>query len=236
MKFIIYTSALIGLFIIITLAYYFYFINLQDIARSALALVGTFFGATFAFRLNQSKESFQLHLKRRESLNRAIFILIRQYNAVHHLKNEFSAFSKPIEKAFKLRAVTPPPYQDLYHNFENIEFILESKNPHIIFDLSIEQERFHQIMAAINFRNEFFIKEVMPAAANADLDGKLLSARELQEKLGDRIYYGAIQGVEEAEKILILGNESLPKMLKSLRDFAKEQYPKHSFINYEIPA
>lgn len=40
-----------------------------------------------------------------------------------------------------------------------IFIIAISKNPNIIFELSIEQERFHQTMEAIKIRNEFHVNE-----------------------------------------------------------------------------
>jgi hypothetical protein len=222
MKLTIYIVASLALILIIFFAYILNFIDIKDIATSSLALVGTFLGATFAFRLNESKEYISLHAKHRESLNRAIFILIRQFNAVHQLKLEIEKYSGTYQKAFNMQALTPPPYKDLYHNFETLEFILESSEPSLIFELTTDQERFHQTIAALNFRNEFFIKEVMPAVANADLNGRTLSPGEVKSILGDRLYYGAIQGVEGAENMLVLSCESLPKMHKAVLNFAKQ--------------
>ncbi|WP_331352662.1 hypothetical protein [Cellvibrio sp. UBA7671] len=82
----------------------------------------------------------------------------------------------------------------------------------------------------------FFIKEVMPAIATADLNGKTLSPEAVQGILGDRIYYGAIQGIEGAETMITLSNQSLPLMLKAIIEFAKVKYPKYKFLKYEMPA
>lgn len=236
MRLSIYILASIALILSIYFSYTFNIIEMKDISVSALALIGTFFGATFAFRLTERKEYLQLHQNRRECLNKAIFILIRQLNAVHQLKLEIDLYSGIYKKAFNMQAVVPPPYQDLYHDFEGLSFILESENPGLIFELTTEQERFHQTMSSLSFRNDFFIKEVMPAVAIADLNGKTLSPEQVQGILGDRIYYGAIQGIEGAEKMLTLSNESLPLMLKAIIEFAKQEYPKYKFLKYEIPA
>ncbi|WP_331352663.1 hypothetical protein [Cellvibrio sp. UBA7671] len=156
MRLSIYILASIALILCVYFSYTSNIIEMKDIAASALALVGTFFGATFAFRLTERKEYLQLHQNRRESLNKAIFILIRQLNAVHQLNLEIEKHSGIYKKAFNMQALVSPPYQDLYHDFEGLSFILESDNPSLIFELTTQQECFHQTMSSLSFRNEFF--------------------------------------------------------------------------------
>jgi positive regulator of sigma E activity len=67
--------------IVATIAYNGH-IEQNDIAISLLALLGTFLGATFAFRLNEHKEQQKIAEPKKVALNRALFVLSRQYNAV----------------------------------------------------------------------------------------------------------------------------------------------------------
>lgn len=236
MKLVIYGLATLTLILLILFAYYFNFIDMKDIATSALALVGTFLGATFAFRLNEVKEYESIHSKRRESLNRAIFILIRQFNAIQQLNLEFQKYPNENNRAFNMPAITPPPYEDLVHNFENLEFILESSEHNLIFELTIEQECFHQTISSLKNRNNFFINEVMPAIAKADINRKSVSPAEIKGILGERIFYGAIQGAKDTAELLEKNNASLPKIIESIVNFSKNSYPKHEFINMQKAA
>ncbi len=231
----IYATTFLAVIFIIGMSLYFGFINQSNIATTALSLFGTFFGATFAFRLNQYKENIQLESKHREAINRALFILIRQYNAVLEVNKDFRNYGTVIEKAFNMPAFKPPPYSDLTHNFNDLEFLLSSKNPNIIFDLSIEQERFYQTMESIKIRNEFHVNEFQILAEKNKLHEKSLTVAEMEALLGVRVFNASLQSVMQAEENVLEFIESCPKMLTSLTVLAKEIYPKHKFICIEMP-
>jgi hypothetical protein len=232
----IYATIFLAVIFIIATSLYFGFIDQSNIAATALSLFGTFFGATFAFRLNQYKESIQLESKHREAINRALFILIRQYNAVLEISKDFRNYSTTIEKAFNMPAFKPPPYSDLTHNFNDLEFLLSSKNPNIIFELSIEQERFYQTMESIKIRNEFHVNEFQILAEKNKLHGKSLTSAEIEALLGTRVFNASLQSVMQVEENVVKFIESCPKMLTSLTVLTKEIYPKHKFICIEMQA
>ena len=54
----------------------------REVGTAFLALLGTFVGALFAFRLNESRGTRKLEVERKAALNRALFVLLRQYNAI----------------------------------------------------------------------------------------------------------------------------------------------------------
>jgi len=113
--------------------------DLKDLFTSGiLPLFATYLGAFFAFKLNEDKETSKLQDSRREALNSTLFVLARQRNAIHQLKKEFDRFRSPIEKVFNLPAIKPPAYSDLIHNFADLEFLLESPEPNLLFKLTIE--------------------------------------------------------------------------------------------------
>ena len=207
-------------------------IGTKEIATAVLALLGTFLGATFAFRLNQDKEDKSLHKDRREALNRAMFVLARQANAVHQLWRDYEEFSDSLERAFNLPAMKPPNYSDVVHNFVDLEFLLESTDPNILLRLTVEQERFQQVIESIKTRNEFYVNEFQPKLAAVALNGKVTSAQELSALLGERIFKGAIAGATIAYKHLCASDQSLPEMQDALLSVAKQIYPDSKYVTY----
>ncbi len=222
----------IAAIIAVTLAFLQGEIGTREIATSVLALLGTFLGATFAFRLNQDKEDKMLHKKRREAINRAMFILARQANAVHQLRRDYEKYTNPIERAINLPALKPPSYSDLVHNFVDLEFPLESADPNVLFQLTVEQERFHQVVNSVNTRNDFYVNEYQPKLAAVALNGKQATAAELSILLGERIFSGTVNGATIAYEHICASDTSIPEMQNALISVAKQIYPSHTFVTF----
>jgi hypothetical protein len=173
----IFSLAAIGFILII-------FLEVEIIKRDQLvaplmSVFGTFFGATFAFRLNEDKEARKLNDARKDSLNRALFVIMRQVNAVHNLRKDYEAKTNTFERAFNIPALKPPAYDDLVFNFIELDFILTSKEPNILMELSIEQERFQQALECVRIRNEFYVEQIQPKLASLALNGTIVRPSEL---------------------------------------------------------
>ncbi|WP_137937614.1 hypothetical protein [Chitinivorax sp. B] len=211
-------------------------IALKDTVVPLLSLFGTFLGATFAFRLTEEKEVRKLLTTQREAMNRALFVMIRQANAIHQLARDFEKYTSEFERAFNLPALKPPPYQDLVHNLADLEFLLESDDPALLMRIAIEQERFHQALESLKTRNEFYVGEVQPALANAALNGKIVSGGQVATLLGERLFAGAMNGAEIARQHIAACDASIPTIHKQLHERAKDLFPGHKFITYERAA
>lgn len=166
-------------------------------------------------------------------MNFALFILLRQINAIHQLKKDFEKHQSDVERAFNLPAITPPTYTDLIHNFVELNFLLDSSKPEILMRLSTEQECFHQAIESLRIRNKFYLDEIQPAIANLGINGKDLTKKEMQNMLGERLYKSAINQAQIAWEHIKKTSDSIPKIHKELHNLAKEIFPKQKFINYE---
>lgn len=224
---------IVGTFSIITVAIAFLcgVLGLKELTLALLPLIGTLFGATFSFRLAESKDAEKRKSEQLNALNRASFILIRQFNALSQLKIEIQNYPSQFELAFNLPALTPPAYADLAHNFETLEFILNS-DPDMVLRLTIEQERFQQALESLRVRNDFYVKELQPMIAQKQLSGKL-NLISMHEALGDRLFEGATRGANEAKKHIFDSVNSLASMHADLIAFSKKQYPGHKFLQME---
>lgn len=209
-------------------------LDLKDIGTAALALVGTFAGATFAFRLNEDKEKKETSRLQRQALNRALLILLRQYNALAQLEKDFRNYPDDFTAAFNMPAMKPPNHDDLVHNISDLEFLIDSDNPNILMQLTIEQERFHQALDSLRLRNEFYVGEVQLAISAKAMNGMSFTPEEAKLLLGDRIFGGAINSAKNAREHIVASRISLATMASDLRIEAKKLFPDQKFLMYEI--
>lgn len=229
----IYVLMIIASIIIVVLSLYFRTIDLKDVITGIIALFGTFIGATFAFRLNENKELEELNSKRMDAIRMALFVLIRQHNAIQGMLEEYNKYESPIKRAFNLPAKKPAPYENLMISYTDLDFLLSESDPDFLLRLSIEEERFFQTMESIKIRNEFFVNEVQVEMGRVIRNGTILEIEELELIVGQRIVHGALQSSANAYEFLNMTNESMDSIIKEFIAVAKNIYPDNRFIGYE---
>lgn len=208
-------------------------LTLTHIGTSVLALFSTFLGATLAFRLNEKKEKEAIARKQREALNRALFVLIRQENAIALLKKWMDPYTDKFLLAFNMPASKPPNYTDLIQDMSSLEFLIESTNPNILFKLAIEQERFHQTLESLRLRNEFYVSEVQRAVAEKGLTGQHVTAEQVEDLFGVRVFHSAMNYAVMARDHVLKSADSLPELRAELRALCKKLFPKRKFLDFE---
>ncbi len=207
-------------------------LDMKDLGTGLVALLGTVVGATLAFRLNENREHEHEHNAHRTALNRALFVIARQWNAISSLSKEIEPYNTPFDRAFNLPAIKPPPYKDLTFQFETLDFLLDSNEVNTLHRLSVEQERFHQVIASLDIRNEFYLREVQPEIAKLRLNGKSVTQDQAQSILGERLFGTATNGAETFRSHIKDSMKSLREMHKELWDVAKRLYPEHKFVTF----
>lgn len=196
-------------------------------------LIGGFIGAYSAFQLRRYEEAIAERRRQENALNQALFIFIRQMNAIMGLKGDFDKFKTPFARGLSLPAMKPPDYADLKHDLKELYFLLEKREPQLLMDITIEQERFEQALNAIAIRNDFYVNEVQPALSHHALNGRPLPLAEFEEKLGERLFQGAINGAQSMCELVDSSNESLPKTYKKLRETAVSLFPGARFVAWD---
>jgi len=204
--------------------------NFDYIIRILTVAVGGFIGAYSAFKL-QAHQEYQVSLNaRKAALNSALFVLIRQINAIQCIKRDFDEFNTPLKRALSLPAHEPPNYSDVKQDFKSLEFLIEKGEPQILLDLTIEQKRFEQTINSITIRNGFYVDEVQPVLSYHGLNGRYLAMTEFEEKLGERIFQGAMKGANVMYDHVCASGLSLAKQHKELELIARKLYPRERFI------
>lgn len=215
---------------LVGVAFYLDKLELKDVSTGLLALLGTLLGATLAFRLNEDKEEKKENATRRSALNRALFILGRQKNAVALIAREMEPFKTVFDRAFNFPAAKVPPYGDLVHRFEELEFLLNTTDVNVVLRLTVEQERFHQMLESLRTRNEFYVRDVQAEIAKHNLNGKEISGASVAELFGERIFGTAMNSSEILFHHVESSLKSIPEIHEELRVVAKRLYPKARFV------
>ena len=169
----------------------------------------------------------------KSAINRALVVLGYQHNEVRTYRDLMLPYKLDIELAFNFPASQPPDHVDMRQRFDELDFLLDSKRPQILFELIIEQERFDQAMAMIRHRNEFYVEKVQPAFARLIGNGKRVPGGEVEAALGEYLYGGAIQGAISMREQIDGSNVSIPSLQDRLREAAKELYPGEKFVRFD---
>lgn len=200
------------------------------IMRFMTVAIGGFIGAYSAFWLRKYEDNKSDLSKQKNSLNKALFVLVRQLNAILNIKSDFDKYDTPFHRGLSLPAMKPHDYSDLKLDIESLSFLLENRHPQILLELVTEQERFDQAMSAINIRNEFYVNEVQPALSFHALNGRPLPLEEFEEKLGERLFQGALNGATTMYEHVYASEITLEQTYSSLRKLAKELFPDDEFL------
>ena len=202
------------------------------IIRGLTVAVGGFIGAFSAFWLKSYEERKKSSEKQKQALNSALFVLIRQMNAIHCIKRDLDKFKEPFDQGLSLPAMQPPDYSSVKQDIDSLRFLIGSGNANILMELTIEQERFEQAINSINIRNEFYVNEVQPALSYHSLNGKPLPLSKFEEKLGERLFQGAMSGAEVMYEHVYASEISLDAKFKLLREIAKNLFPDEKFFDW----
>lgn len=201
----------------------------KEAATAGLTMFGTFLGALFAFRLNERKEQAKLEEEQRRALNAALFVIARQVNAIKTIKNDLAPYKTDFERGFNCPGFRYPAYSDLVLDFERLDFLM-SGTPMLLMELSVQQEGFHQALAAITTRNDFYVDEVQPEISRLGLTRQPASINMLREKLGQRLTEGSINGAKAMYRLVDEAEAALPITHDALFKSAKALFPGSKFI------
>lgn len=207
--------------------------SFQSIVTICGSAFGAFFGAYCAFKLRQHEENQSKRNKRKTALDSCLFTMARQYNAIRFMKKQYDEYPNEFQRAFLMPAAKPPEYKDLKVNLEDLIFLTDHESVEPLFHLSIEQERFEQVVFAVNSRNTYTVEYLQPALAKHELNGKSVSSKELQDALGDVIFKTSVNAANSAYELLVAAEKSIFKMQNVLHKIAKATYPDQRFLKID---
>jgi hypothetical protein len=210
-------------------------IDSSNIITVTTAFGGALSGAWGAYKFSIYKENEKEEKQKISSLNKAFFILLRQINAITMFKIDLEKVEQenPIVRAFHFPPWKTNSYTDLKFNFEELSFILDTKDLNLLHELFIAQESFEQAIETINQRSIYFINKVTPEMELKDIDNKKLTIDELKTEMDINKINGLVSGTNYMYTHVYETYKQLEDIELKLFLFAKSQYPKKRFIKID---
>jgi hypothetical protein len=206
----------------------------KDIATAILTGISTLIGALYAFRLTERKEQESEQARRIHELNKALFSVGRQLNAIQYIREELSPYDTNEKRLFGCKAAMPPDYSDLRVDFESLSFLLDSPDPDLLLRLSVEQDGFHQAIGTISLRAQYFVDQFQPAVMASGIMTGPFTLNDAREKLGLLVFDSALNYTTSMFTAL---DEALPRIqqvLVELEGLARQLYPGERFIRLTL--
>jgi hypothetical protein len=212
----------------------------KDIGSAILAGISTLIGAIYAFRLSERKEKEGERAKRIHALNKALFSLGRQVNAIRYIREEVSPYDTDMKRLFGCKAAMPPDYSDVRVDFESLSFLLDTNDPDLLLRLSVEQDGFHQVIRAISMRAQYFVDQFQPAVMASGImtdpitTTDLIMLNDAREKIGSLVFDSALNYTTSMFTALDEALPRLQKIMVELEDLSRQIYPGERFLRLTL--
>ncbi len=199
-------------------------------------LIAAFFGAWFAYRLQDKAKVREERASNISAANRVLFTVFQQINSLTLLQRDIidPVRNHPM-KFIAMQPVMPEQQEDIQFDFSSLGFLLNTKHKQIVLDLFIEQQRFREAIKAISYRSALHIQQVQPSLERAGIqEGVDYTIEELGKVLGPRLYktlqHATDQIIYYVDRTIASIDEVKGKMIKAF----KELYPEGEFLNFEL--
>ncbi len=171
------------------------------------ALLGSFLGPLFAFKLQRQEKDRRLKADNITAGNHALFILMRQYTRLDNVRKQFIEPVKEHPLRFIIMRPTLPLIEadDLKLDMSNLSFFLQpQRNKNLqrklretLYELFLEEERFQTVISAINQRTTLHVEQVQPLLDQARV--RLYADAPDQIQIGELIFSLS----QDSDKVLI---------------------------------
>ncbi|CAD0360055.1 MULTISPECIES: hypothetical protein [Xanthomonas] len=210
-------------------------IQSKDLAIALLALLSTFFGAQFAFRLGERRDSEREVQRRIAAINRSLLVLGAQQNEIRTMKKELDQFKNDVDCALGMNAFVPPDTIGLSQKIDDLDFLIDSPDPNLIFKIHVEQLRFDQALVAARLRAKHCLDELQPAfAASTLIRGGRYSYEDLKANLGEQVFESAANLITTMRHHINQSDDSIPALQREIREMGRLLFPKATLIKFDL--
>ena len=204
-----------------------------EIALAAVSTVfSTFLGATFAYRLQQYRDDQSRRAERVAALNRGLFVLIQQLNALVQIAGPFKRLASIEQRAFGVDPYRPPDYSRLRQDLDSLNFLIECGQPQALLELAVEDDRFFQALVSVEIRTTHLVP-LIERIHMEGLEGRTLTRQAMDAALGELNVRTMLAMTVHVCTNVFGSLDSLPTMFDKLRGAAKAIYPAESFLKME---
>jgi hypothetical protein len=209
---------------------------LHEAVPAVATLLAAFFGAWFAFRLQDKAKVREARASNISAANRALFTIFQQVNSLKVFQMDMI---DPVRnhpgKFIAMQPFLNEQHENLQFDFPSLGFLLSTKHKQIVLDLFIEQQRFRVAINAINYRSELHIHQVQPILERAGIqEGVDYTTEQLAKVLGPRLYKTLQRSTDQVVYHVDRTIGSLDNVKEKMIKAFKELYSEGDFLNFEL--
>lgn len=210
---------------------------MQTLLTPLATLVAAFLGAYCAFSLNDNARARQTVRDQVAAVNRALFVLTRQFNLLRGIQNQvINPVREDDTRFIKMRPSLPLSIGFPKLDMDSLSFLLETEYHNLLLELLIEQERFESALQAMNERSRLHLEILQPRmAAGGIMEGVDYSFGKAVEVLGHPFVLHMQRATDQAIKLV---DDAVDSNLTFAKRFHREMKalfpePKHKIILFE---
>ena len=200
-------------------------------------LMAAYFGAKYAFDLQNEKEKEEIKKKNIVNGNMTIFNLTRMINKL--LDYQHQIIDPVRDKATSFLEMRPTSHSERDYislNLESLSFLIETEDPNILGELSVEESRYQSALDAINERSIIHRNEVQPLLEKQGIVERGAYTFEMIEAaIGNRLYTILKRSTEQVIDHVDTTLECAYKISNKLSKVLRQKYPNEKIINIANP-
>lgn len=201
-------------------------------------LVGSFFGAYFAFLLARRRRRAEVEETNVGAINRALYTLFEMWNVLRQYQREHLDEWRGRPDAWLNLSATPLGQAPISFEAGELSFLLGTDQPNALANVMLQERRFKLAVGLIDQRSTLALNSVFPRMAAAGVPiGTNLAETDIKRILGIDVVHKLSQFTDHIYRFVDADVPDLEANFNELRSLGKRLYPKHKIINvaFELP-
>lgn len=207
------------------------------VAAGAVTIVAAFYGAKYAFQLEDARLKRISEESEANGANRVLFDLARTYNHFLAIRRQFIDDHRGHPNRFvTMPAMASTAWRGPTFEFGSLAFLLRSADANVMGKLSLLEQEVATCIELLMQRSEIHIKEAQPILERIFAQqGDFVAPQVVKDALGNRLTTildnATTQIIDSVDHILA----RCPELIQEVRTQAKLVLPNHKFISMTPP-
>jgi len=208
----------------------------KDYVPALVTLLAAYIGASYAFKLQSDKEDRENQQGNIVAGNLAIFNILRKLNILINYQRQIITPIRGKRTAFlEMQPTLHLLEEDIRLDLNSLSFLLNSDNPDLLGELSVEESKFQSALDAINKRSKIHLKQVQPKMERASVvEGDDYTFQQIEQILGQRLYVTIHKATDQVIDHVDSAVSSLQEVGEKLANTMKELYPNENIISLAV--
>lgn len=163
--------------------------SLEILVASIATLAAAYFGAKYAFKLQNEREKQASDAIDVKAANSVIFELARTYNKFTAIKKQFiDPHRNDPERHLVIMPVAGMSWEPPKFNYDAISFLFRSSDPNLLGTLSLVEQEITSTLDFIKERSRMHVEVLQPAVERlSERIGEQVTLRQIEDELGKRL-------------------------------------------------